>query len=126
VPVNFSHTISPAVPGGMTITAVAIRQADANDQPGVFYTSEFSNCASLAAPTPTPTPSATPTPIPTPLQTFAIAPNRGGNVGGVTMRISGAGFQSGATVKLTRADQPDIIGSLTAVNETRTVLSAEL
>lgn len=117
MPVNFSHTISPAVPGGTSITAVALRQAD-GQQPGVFYSSEFSNCAPLAAPTPTPTPT------PTPLQLFAIAPIRGGDNGEVTTRISGQGFQTGAIVKLTRAGQPDIVGSLVSLSEQGRVLNA--
>jgi len=39
----------------------------------------------------------------------SIWPNRGGNTGSVTVGITGAKFKSGATVKLTKAGQPDIV-----------------
>ena len=118
VPVNFSHTISPAVPGGTSITAVAIRQDDGNNIPGAFYTSEFSNCAQLAAPTPTPTPT------PVPLQLFVIAPARGGDAAAVTRQLTGQGFQPGATARLTRAGQTDIVGASPSVTNDGTTLTA--
>ncbi|MET0622696.1 MAG: CSLREA domain-containing protein [Pyrinomonadaceae bacterium] len=128
VPVNFSHTVSPGVPGGTFITAVAVRQDDGNNIPGVFYTSEFSNCAPLAAPTPTPTPtgtpSPTPTPTPVPLQLFVIAPARGGDAAAVTRQLTGQGFQPGATARLTRAGQPDIVGTDASVTNAGTTLTA--
>ena len=130
VPVNFSHTVSPAVPGGTFITAVAIRQDDGNNIPGAFYTSEFSNCAQLAAPTPTPTPTPTgtptptPTPTPVPLQLFVIAPARGGDAAAVTRQLTGQGFLPGATAKLTRAGQPDIVGASPNVTNDGTTLTA--
>lgn len=46
--------------------------------------------------------------------TFSLAgiqPNTGGNIGSVSAFVSGNGFASGATVKLTRAGQADIIGN---------------
>lgn len=122
---NFSHTVSPAAPGGSFITAVAVRAPDAN-QPADFYTSEFSNCAQLAAPppTPTPTPTATPTPTPAPLRLFVIAPARAGDAAAVTRQITGQGIQAGATVRLTRAGQPDIAGAGVSVMNNGTTLSA--
>jgi hypothetical protein len=119
--VNFSHTISPAVPGGTSITAVAVREPSAIHHPNLFYTSEFSNCARLAAPPP-PTP--TPTPTPTPARLFAVSPNRGGDAGSITVRISSHGVQPGAAVNLTRAGQPDIPGGGVSVNESGTVVNA--
>lgn len=125
--VNFSHTVSPAVPGGTFITAVAVRQAD-GQLSGVSYSSEFSNCAPLAAPTPTPTPTPgasptpTPTPTPAPLQLFAIAPNRGGDNGSVTSRISGQALQEGAAVRLVRSGQADIAGSDVSLDQGGSIL----
>lgn len=46
------------------------------------------------------------------LRIDAITPNHGGNVGAVTVRITGAGFQSGTTIKLTGMGQ-DILGTKT-------------
>ena len=74
-------------------------------------------------PTPTPTPSASPTPTPPPVISH-ISPNRGGDNGGVTIRIFGQRFLPAATVKLTRSGQPDILGGLVRVNETGTIMSA--
>jgi hypothetical protein len=116
VPANFSHTISPATPGGTFITAVSVRQADGQPA-GVLYTSEFSNCAQLAAPTPPPPP-------PVPLQLFVIAPARGGDAAAVTRQITGRGFLPGATARLTRAGQPDIVGTGASVTNEGTTLTA--
>jgi len=44
----------------------------------------------------------------------SISPNHGGNTGTVTVEISGSGFQSGATIKLTKAGQTDIIADSSA------------
>lgn len=41
----------------------------------------------------------------------AIAANKGGNSGDVSVSVFGGGYQSGATVKLTTAGQPDIEGA---------------
>ena len=38
----------------------------------------------------------------------AIVANKGGNSGDVSVSVLGGGFQSGTTVKLIAADQPDI------------------
>jgi len=46
--------------------------------------------------------------------TQGISPNHGGNVGGVTVRVNGNGFQSGAQLKLTGIGA-DIVGTGTAV-----------
>lgn len=40
-----------------------------------------------------------------------ISPNRGGDDGPVSAAIGGAGFHSGASVRLTRSGQPDIVGT---------------
>ncbi|MET0647110.1 MAG: hypothetical protein ABW208_10850 [Pyrinomonadaceae bacterium] len=129
--VNFSHTISPAVPGGAFITAVAVRTPQTGEpfnQPNFFTTSEFSNCAQLAAPTPTPTPTGTPSPSPTPtpvpLQLFVIAPARGGDAAAVTRQLTGQGFMPGATARLTRAGQPDIVGTSPNITNDGTTLTA--
>jgi hypothetical protein len=44
-----------------------------------------------------------------------LEPNRGGDGGAVTVAILGAGFQSGASVKLAHSGQSDIVGSLVTV-----------
>ncbi|MBI3799874.1 MAG: SBBP repeat-containing protein [Deltaproteobacteria bacterium] len=48
---------------------------------------------------------------------LAIQPSRGGNTGSVSVIIHGIGFAQGATVKLVRAGQPDIIGDPVSVSE---------
>jgi CSLREA domain-containing protein len=117
--VNFSATISPAIPGGTFITAVVVR-TPYDYAPNNYYSSEFSACAQLTGPSATPTP----TPTPTPAQLFAVTPNRGGDSGSITVRVSGQGLRPGATVRLTRAGQPDITGDLVSVNEAGSVVSA--
>jgi hypothetical protein len=54
-------------------------------------------------------------PIVLALNTFT--PGRGGNSGSVTVSLYGTGFKSGATVKLTRAGQPDINAASVSVSE---------
>jgi hypothetical protein len=44
-----------------------------------------------------------------------IQPNKGGDIGPVTVFINGGGFVSGATVKLVQAGQPDIAGTPVSV-----------
>lgn len=119
--ISFSHTISPAVTGGAAITAVVVRRPNAHtqeygDRSNDSYSSEFSNCAQLTGPPATPTP--------TPAQLFAVNPNRGGDGGSITVRISSHGIQPGASVRLTRAGQPDIPGDAVSVNQTGTVVAA--
>ena len=48
------------------------------------------------------------------LTVASITSNVGGDTGSVTIHVNGGGFLNGATVKLVRAGQPDIVG--TAVN----------
>jgi VCBS repeat protein len=160
--IPFSATVSPALPAGTVIVAVAIRALDPG-APNDFHTSEFSNCSQSApAPTPTPTPtptatpastptpsasptpgpsstpSATPTPTPTPtpsptstptptpvsLQLFVIAPARGPDAQPATRQLTGQGFQEGATTRLTRSGQPDIVGSNVSITNNGTTLTA--
>jgi hypothetical protein len=160
--IPFSATVSPALPAGTVIVAVAIRALDPGT-PNDFQTSEFSNCSQSApAPTPTPTPtptatpastptpsasptpgpsstpSATPTPTPTPtpsptstptptpvsLQLFVIAPARGPDAQPATRQLTGQGFQEGATTRLTRSGQPDIVGSNVSITNNGTTLTA--
>jgi sugar lactone lactonase YvrE len=45
----------------------------------------------------------------------SITPNTGGNSGPVTAIVRGSGIVDGATVKLVRAGQPDIVGQFTRV-----------
>lgn len=56
------------------------------------------------------------------LRIDAITPNHGGNIGSVTVRITGAGFQSGAVIKLTGVGQ-DILGTNTQWIDTGLVTS---
>lgn len=55
------------------------------------------------------------TPTPRPFSITTIAPNKGGDTGGVTVNITGDEFDANATVKLARAGQPDIPGLGVAV-----------
>jgi len=50
---------------------------------------------------------------------YSITPNHGGNTGSVTVEITGYGFEEGATVKLTRSGQEDIVAdsNFTFVND---------
>jgi hypothetical protein len=54
---------------------------------------------------------------PTVLAIDAVTPSRGGNSGSVTVSLYGSGFKNGATVKLTRAGQPDIDAASVGVSE---------
>jgi hypothetical protein len=60
-------------------------------------------CTSAATPTPTPTPA---------FSLSAITPDKGGDTGSVTTTIYGQSIQPGATAKLTRNGQSDIVGSV--------------
>jgi hypothetical protein len=55
-----------------------------------------------------------------------VTPNIGGNIGSVAIIVSGNGFGDGATVKLTRAGQPDIIGNPTQGDVGGTALATTL
>lgn len=63
-------------------------------------------------------------PLPTVLSISAVTPNRGGNAGSVTVTVHGSGFANGATVKLVRAGQPDIIAATVGVSEDSTIARA--
>jgi hypothetical protein len=52
-----------------------------------------------------------------------ILPIAGGNFGSVTTLVSGNGFVDGSTVKLTRAGQPDIVGSPIRVDQGGSAIS---
>jgi hypothetical protein len=45
----------------------------------------------------------------------AIVSDKGGNTGDVSVNVFGGGFQSGATIKLSGAGQPDLLGTDTLV-----------
>jgi hypothetical protein len=62
-------------------------------------------------PDPSPSPTVSPTPTPTPaIELSRITPNYGGDSGNVTATIYGRSIQPGATAKLTRDGQADILG----------------
>jgi hypothetical protein len=77
-------------------------------------------------PSPTPTPTATPTGTPTgtPLQIFVIAPNRAGDAAPATPQITGQGFQAGATARLTRTGQADIVATNVSISNNGTTLNS--
>jgi uncharacterized delta-60 repeat protein len=52
------------------------------------------------------------------------SPSRGGNAGIATTRIFGSGFLQGATVRLMRAGQPDILPATATVDPGRSVITA--
>jgi hypothetical protein len=105
-PRPFSVTITPAVPPGRFITAVASGK-DQFNQDGYEYLSEFSFAAKVAGNT---------TPQNTPLRVSVITPQLGGDNGSATTTIIGEGISQGATVVLRRAGQPDIIGENVVVS----------
>lgn len=55
-----------------------------------------------------------------------VRPSSGGNAGIVTLQITGAGFQDGATVKLTMSGEQDIQASSVIVGQGGTSIRAEL
>ncbi len=105
-PHPFSLTVTPAVPPGRFITAVASGR-DQFNTPGFEYLSEFSFAAKVTGNT---------TPQNTPLRVIAITPQVGGDNGSATATIIGEGISQGATVVLRRAGQPDIIGENAVVS----------
>lgn len=54
-----------------------------------------------------------------------VSPNHGGNSGSLTVEITGARFESGATVKLTKTGQPDIVAdtSMTTVVDSSKIIT---
>jgi hypothetical protein len=63
-------------------------------------------------------------PLPTVFSISAVTPNRGGNAGSVTVTVHGSGFESGATVKLVRAGEPDISAAPGGVSDDSTMVRA--
>lgn len=104
--VPFSATITPAVPPGRFISAVAVGQADANNANSI-YSSEFSFCARVAGDA---------TPENTPLRLNLVTPMVGGDNGSTTVTIIGEGISQGATIVLRRAGQADIVGQNVGVS----------
>jgi hypothetical protein len=100
-PRSFSLTVTPAVPPGRFITAVASGK-DQFNQDGYEYLSEFSFAAKVAGNT---------TPQNTPLRLNVITPMAGGDTGGGTVTIIGEGISQNATVRLRRLGQNDIVGA---------------
>ena len=54
---------------------------------------------------------------------LGVEPNVGGNRGYVTVRISGAGFQNDAEIRLVRDGAPDIVGIDTTVSNDREIVT---
>jgi hypothetical protein len=105
-PRPFSLTVTPAVPPGRFITAVASGK-DQFNQDGYEYLSEFSFAARVAG---------VATPQNTPLRLNVITPMTGGDSGTITVTIIGEGISQGATVVLRRAGQADIVGQNVGVS----------
>lgn len=56
------------------------------------------------------------------LSISGIYPEEGGDIGSVTVHIYGCNFQAGATVKLVKSDQPDILGdSISVYDDGKTI-----
>jgi len=104
--VGFNATITPAVPPGRFVTAVAVGQVQASNPAG-GWSSEFSFAVRTAGQS---------TPANTPLALHLLTPRQGGNTGGSTVTIIGEGIQQGATVVLRRAGQQDIVGQAVVVS----------
>jgi hypothetical protein len=103
---SFSVTITPAIPPGRYISAVAVGTIDSRT-PETLSTSEFSFNARVAG---------DPAPENTPLRLNVITPSVGGDTGTVTIKIVGEGIRPGATVLLRRAGQTDIIGAVVSIS----------
>ena len=106
VAVPFEVTITPAVPPGRFVTAVAIGQSDTQND-GPIYTSEFSFNARVEGEA---------TPENTPLKVQLISVTNGGNTGRVTTTVIGEGMQPGATIVL-RLGNEQLAGVVNSVNE---------
>lgn len=61
---------------------------------------------------------------PLPAVTEFVSPSRGGDTGTVTVRITGNGFMEGASAKLRRAGNLDIVGTQVALSEDGTTVTA--
>jgi VCBS repeat protein len=103
----FSVTITPAIPPGRYLSAVAVGPVDARI-PNDLSSSEFSFNARVAG---------VATPENTPLRLNVITPMTGGDSGSITVTIIGEGISQGATVVLRRAGQADIVGQYVGVSE---------
>ena len=97
---SFSATITPAVPPGHFVTAVAIGPTGTN-YPNEIGSSEFAFSLRVAGDA---------TAENTPLVLHVATPSTGGDTGAVSATIVGEGIQPGATVLLRRAGQSDIVG----------------
>lgn len=113
-PHPFSVTITPAVPPGRFITAVASGK-DQFNQDGYEYLSEFSFAVKVAG---------NRTPQNTPLRLSVITPMVGGDTGGGTITIIGEGISQNATVRLRRLGQNDIVGATILVSPDGSSLTA--
>ena len=113
-PVSFTADISPSVPGGRFITAVAVGPSSL-DPTGPSLTSEFSFCFQNNGSAP---------PDQTPLRVLAIAPNQGGDIGSVTSTVTGEGIRQGATVLLRKSGETDIVGSSVSIVAAGTSLTS--
>ena len=106
--VPFTAKISPALAPGKYVSAVAVGKGEPNDPNSAIYTSEFAFNARVEGKV---------TPGNTPLQIDALTPSIGGDSGVVTVRVYGQGILPGATVRLRRAGQNDIVGTVLSVSE---------
>ena len=113
-PRPFSVTITPAVPPGRFITAVASGK-DQFNQDGYEYLSEFSFAVKVAG---------NRTPQNTPLRLNVITPMVGGDTGSGTVTIIGEGISQNATVRLRRLGQNDIVGATILVSTDGSSLTA--
>ncbi len=104
--VTFAATITPPVPPGRFVSAVAVGQVQASN-PNGLWSSEFSFCVRTAGQA---------TPENTPLRINLITPMAGGNTGSTTISIIGEGIAQGASVVLRRAGFADIVGQVIEVS----------
>lgn len=113
-PVSFTASISPPVPGGRFITAVAVGPSP-SDPTGPLFSSEFSFCFQNNGSAPADQ---------IPLRLLAMAPNQGGDIGSVTSTVTGEGIRQGATVLLRKSGETDIVGTSVSIVAAGTSLTS--
>jgi hypothetical protein len=113
--VPFNATITPAVPPGRYVSAVAVGPSQPQSTNVTTVSSEFSFCARVAGEA---------TPENTPLKINLVLPMLGGDTGSTTVTIVGEGISQGAKVVLRRAGFADIAGQNVEVSKDGSVVSA--
>ena len=103
---TFSVALTPPVPPGRFISAIAVGPAQAAN-PNGLYSSEFSFSVRTAGEA---------TPENTPLRIHFVTPMVGGNTGSTTINIIGEGIRPGVSVVLRRAGFADIVGQVVDVS----------